>query len=309
MLPTSGAEKWFSDFHNFTREKLKGRTKQARVSLAAMLTGGHILIEDIPGVGKTTFALMLARLSGLSLKRIQCTNDMLPSDIIGPTIWHPGQHEFIFKPGPIFSPMVLVDELNRAPSKTQSGLLQAMEERKISIDGNDLPLPMPFIVMATQNPNDGVGNNPLPESQIDRFSISFRLDIPAPEIEVEMIQQTDILQTVQSLPQLLDVQHFSMAKELVKKIFIHPDLLRYIMRLLEAARGWPKRSMLLSTRAGRDLVLISRALALIDQEEIVFPAHIHEAFPYVCAHRLGGDKGVEFGQTMAAQILEHVPVS
>jgi len=309
VLPTPGPEKSLADFHNFTTQKLKGRTKQARVALAAMLTGGHILIEDIPGVGKTTFALMLARLSGLSLKRIQCTNDMLPSDILGPTIWHPGQLEFIFKPGPIFSPLLLVDELNRAPSKTQSGLLQAMEERKISIDGNDLPLPIPFIVMATQNPNDGVGNNPLPESQIDRFSISFRLDIPTPEIEVEMIQQTDILQTVQSMPQLLELHHFNSAKELVNNIFIHPDLLQYVMRLLETARRWPQRSMLLSTRAGRDLVLISRALALIDQEKMVLPGHIQEAFPYVCAHRLGGDKGVEFGQKMAAQILEQVAVS
>jgi MoxR-like ATPase len=294
------------EFEQATSQVLLGREHLARLSMCAMLSGGHILIEDIPGVGKTTFALILAKLSGLKLTRIQCTNDMLPSDILGPTVWHPGRHEFFFRAGPIFSSLVLVDELNRAPSKTQSGLLQAMEEKKITVDGKEIVLPSPFIVMATQNPGDGVGNNPLPDSQIDRFAISFKLDIPSPENEIKMIQQRDIKHLITSLPEIMDARYFDQSKDMLDEIFIHKDLLQYIINLLACARSWPKRAMQLSTRAGRDLVVISKAMALLEGGNIVLPEHIIAAFPYVAGHRLGGVRGVDYGHGLAKQILENV---
>jgi len=295
-------------FTSSAEKSLPGRSDIAQLTLAGVLTGGHILIEDIPGVGKTTLALILARLLGLHLNRIQCTNDMLPSDLIGPTIWHPGLQEFQFRPGPIFAEMVLVDELNRAPSKTQGGLLQAMEEKQISVNGKEIELPKPFIVLATQNPSDGIANNPLPDSQLDRFCLSINLPIPDREIEKIMILESDVRKKINDLPQLFNKQLLLEARTKITPIFIHNDLVNYAMKLLETSRTWPARSFPLSTRTGRDLILVAKALAFLNLKNEVLPQHIAMAFPHVAGHRLGGSKGVQFGQAMAKEILGKVAI-
>ncbi|TXK94392.1 AAA family ATPase [Methylococcaceae bacterium CS4] len=214
-----------------------GKEQQIRLSLCCLLTGGHLLIEDIPGVGKTTLAHTLAKLMGLEYQRIQFTSDLLPSDIIGATIYNPEQHQFTFHIGAIFKQMVLADEINRATPKAQSALLEAMEEQQVTVEGVTYPLPEPFFVIATQNPSHQLGTFPLPESQLDRFLMRIELGYPDLDAERELLTGQNRYKLIETLKVQLPVEKLLEMQQAVKGIYVSPALLDYIQAILASVAG------------------------------------------------------------------------
>jgi len=263
-----------------------GKDRELRLALACVIARGHLLIEDVPGVGKTTLAHVLARLIGLQFQRIQFTSDLLPADIVGVSVFDRDTGAFRFHPGPVFAQLILADEINRATPKTQSALLEAMEERQVTADGATHALPEPFFVIATQNPSSQIGTFPLPESQLDRFLMRIRLGYPDRGAERALLmgedrrQLLDRQQPVISPAQLLELQAAAQAVTVAER------LIDYVQALLGTTRHSPDLAGGLSPRAGLALLAAARAWALIEGRDHTLPEDVQTVFPHVAGHRL-----------------------
>lgn len=291
-------------------EILLGKEQVLRLALACVLAKGHLLIEDLPGVGKTTLAHLLARLLGMQYQRIQFTSDMLPADIIGVSIYDREQEAFRFHPGPIFSQLVLADEINRATPKAQSALLEAMEERQVTVEGVTRKLPQPFFVIATQNPSYQIGTFPLPESQLDRFLMRVEIGYPDAQSERELLTGADRRETLESIAPCLDLDQLTTIQKQVDNIFVSDALLDYCQALLEFSRNSPRFHHGLSPRAGLALLRNARAWALLEGRDKVLPEDIQAVLTATVSHRLHStsDTGVSEGEQLAKHLLESVPI-
>lgn len=288
---------------------MPGKWTEVQLSLTALLARGHVLIEDVPGMGKTTLVRFLGKCFGLDLKRVQFTNDLLPADILGVSIYRPETREFQFRAGPVFAELVLADELNRAPPKTQSALLQAMEERMVSIEGGDHPLPALFTVMATQNPRGMLGTFPLPESQLDRFLMKFPMGQLQREAEMELLAGPSRREMVDEMTPLFNSTLLQQWQKESQGVKASTALLDYILRLVEESRRRVEARGL-SPRAGLDVVRGARALAWLRGRDHVMPEDVQHIFPYVAGHRLAPHEiGCAQEQLLAKAILNLVPVT
>lgn len=263
-----------------------GKEQQLRLSLCCLLSGGHLLIEDIPGVGKTTLAHTLAKLMGLDYQRIQFTSDLLPSDIIGATIYNPDEHKFSFHRGAIFKQMVLADEINRATPKAQSALLEAMEERQVTVEGKTYPLPKPFFVIATQNPSHQLGTFPLPESQLDRFLMRLQLGYPNHDAERELLIGQSRYKLIETLEVQLPAEMLLKIQQEVNKVHVSSALLDYLQALISFTRESDEYQVGLSPRAGLALLSAAKAWAYMQQRESVIPEDVQAILASVAGHRL-----------------------
>jgi MoxR-like ATPase len=264
-----------------------GKDHQIRLAVACLLARGHLLIEDLPGVGKTTLSCALARLLGLSYQRIQFTSDLLPADILGASIYDYRTREFRFHPGPIFHQVVLADEINRASPKAQSALLEAMEEGQVSVEGETYRLPEPFFVIATQNPFHQHGTFPLPESQLDRFLMRIRLGYPDPKAERELLVSGGRSHTVQRLEPCLDGKSLIAMQQAVEQIYVAEPVLDYVLALLWRSRTMAEFPLGLSPRAGLGLLKAAKAWAFVHGRDHVWPDDVQAVLEPVAAHRLG----------------------
>lgn len=265
---------------------LPGKTKPLKLSLTALLTGGHILIEDLPGLGKTTLAVALANSLGLSFGRVQCTSDLLPADITGLTIFDRQENGFRFVKGPVFNNILLVDEINRAMPKTQSALLEAMEEHRVTADGVTYQLPEPFLVIATQNPAEQVGTYPLPESQMDRFLVRTGMGYPAAAVEKEIIRYGSIHQDIRTITPMIAPSDIAAGIDAVAATYLAEKLADYIYRIVAATRSHPLIQTGISTRGAIYLAQAAKATAFLDGRDHVLPEDIKELAIPVGAHRI-----------------------
>lgn len=282
-----------------------GKQQQIKLALTCLFSEGHLLIEDLPGMGKTTLSHALAAVLGLSYQRIQFTSDLLPADIIGTNIFNNKEHSFSFHKGPIFSQVVLADEINRAGPKTQSALLEAMEEQQVTVDGEKYPLPTPFFVIATQNPLYQAGTYPLPESQLDRFLMRISLGFPPKNAEKRLLlnnQKRDYSQ----LPQRINQQQLKQIQESIANITLSSAVIDYIIELVTYTREAQSLAASLSPRASMALAKSARAWAYIEGRDFVLPEDVQAVFSSVCQHRLGLHS--ESGNNQIADILKHVLV-
>lgn len=284
---------------------LLGKPQQLRLCLACLLARGHLLLEDLPGVGKTTLAHALARVLGLQWQRVQFTSDLLPADLLGVSVFERNSQQFEFRPGPLFTQVLVADEINRASPRTQSALLEAMEERQVSIDGQRHGLPEPFFVVATQNPHDQRGTFPLPESQLDRFLMRVTLGYPPASQERLLLAGQDpraalaAVQPVISAAQLLQLQAQAAA------VHVSAPLLDYVQALLAWTRDSGRSSRGLSPRAGVGLLRAARAWALVQGRDAVLPEDVQAVLPAIAAHRLlpqDGSSDVLLIQTLLAAV-------
>jgi MoxR-like ATPase len=282
-----------------------GKDAQIRLCLACILARGHLLIEDIPGVGKTTLAHAIARTLDLTFQRVQFTSDLLPADILGVSIFERETGKFRFQRGPIFAQLVLADEINRASPKSQSALLEAMEEHQVTLDGQCMALPEPFFVIATQNPQDQAGTFPLPESQLDRFLMRVDLGYPSPAAERELLCGVDRHEMVKTLGAAITVETLQELQRRVLEVHVAPALLDYVQALVAHTRSAPGLSIGLSPRAAIGLLRAARAWALIDGRQAVIPEHVQAVFAAVVEHRI---RRREDGLAAAARMLEAVPI-
>ncbi len=280
-----------------------GKHPQIRLALACLLARGHLLIEDLPGVGKTTLAHALAISLGMDFKRVQFTNDLLPADITGTTVYRRDTGQFAFLPGPVFSQMLLADEINRASPKTQSSLLEAMEERQVSVDGKPHKLPRPFFVIATQNPQDQIGTFPLPESQLDRFLMCIELGYPDPKSERALLEGRDRRELVASLKPQLDPEGLMTMQASLPDVRTAPALIDYVQNLLTQSRRSPLFSEGLSPRAGLGLLEAARAWALLDGRNHVLPDDVQAVITPVAGHRLRPAKGAAVSHRARAELV------
>ncbi|MGZ9058721.1 MAG: AAA family ATPase [Burkholderiaceae bacterium] len=289
-----------------------GKTLQIRQSLTCLLAGGHLLIEDAPGVGKTTMAHAIAISMGLPFRRIQFTSDLLPSDVIGVSVYERNGGQFVFHPGPIFTEVLLADEINRASPKTQSALLEAMEESQVSIDGLSRPLPHPFFVIATQNPLHQVGTFPLPESQLDRFLMCISLGYPDRAAERSLLAgeaRRDMLKSLDATARPADLLA---AQAEAKKVYVSAALLDYVQALIAHTRASGKYAEGLSPRGGLALLAAARAWAWLDGREHVIPEDVQNIMPCVAGHRLHATSRETgralHGKELVSQLIGAVPV-
>lgn len=286
-----------------------GKHNEVRLSLACLLAAGHLLIEDVPGVGKTTLAQALGATLGLRSTRIQFTSDLLPADITGVSIFDPAEQAFRFHHGPVFTQLLLADEINRAPPKTQSALLEAMEEGHVTVDGTGYQLDNPMFVVATQNPTDQLGVYPLPESQLDRFLVTLELGYPSADAERALLtgeKRRDLLADIQPVCSADKVLYWQAR---ASQLHVATPVVEYVQQLLATSRRRAAEgagSAGLSPRAGLNLLAMSRAWAMLANREMVLPDDVQAVFPYVAAHRLAGS--LKAGFPIARQILESVNV-
>lgn len=305
-MPSENEEAVLQQILNDAGQLIVGKSDTLRLALTCLLAGGHLLIEDVPGVGKTTLAHVLARLLGLDFQRVQFTADMLPADILGVSIYDRKEGQFHFHPGPVFTQLVLADEINRATPKTQSALLEAMEEHQVTADGETRELPEPFFVIATQNPRQQIGTFGLPESQLDRFLMRISLGYPDAEAERSLLAGGDrrpMLREVQpriSPASVIDWQTRAAA------VYVAPALLDYVQVLLAASRASPHWELGLSPRAGLALVRAAKAWALIDGRAQVVPEDVQAVFASVAGHRLSTVD--EHADHSLQQLLESVTI-
>lgn len=282
---------------------LMGKREQTTLALACLLARGHLLIEDVPGVGKTTLAHALAATLGLDWTRVQFTSDLLPADVVGVSIYNTKNQQFEFKPGPVFTSILLADEINRAPPKAQSALLEAMEERQVSVDGVSHALAEDFFVIATQNPGDQLGAFPLPESQLDRFLVGLEIGYPDPATERALLEHGDMRSDVARLQPLLDARQLQRWRTQCEQVHLSAPVLDYIQALLQATRD---AGTGLSPRAGLSLVKLCRAIAFIQRRDHVLPDDVRHAFPSLAGHRMTGH--VRSGHQRARELLLQVPM-
>lgn len=291
-------------------EVLLGKEHQIKLSLCCLISGGHLLIEDLPGMGKTTLSQALASALGFSFNRIQFTSDLLPSDILGVSIFNRAQSNFDFHPGPIFSQLVLADEINRATPKSQSALLEAMEERQVTVEGETRPLPEPFFVVATQNPNTQAGTFPLPDSQLDRFMMRISLGYPDPAAERVLLRGEDrraVLSRLKPTMSSDDLVRFQMQ---AKQVNASDALIDYLQRLVHCTRHAPEFALGLSPRGALALLASAKSWALLDGRDHVVPEDIQAVLPGVVEHRLreNGDFSDHTGTALAQRLLNRVDI-
>ena len=295
--------------HNITAIKqaisdvFMGRDEAIDLALICLLSDGHLLIEDVPGSGKTSLSAALARALGLAFNRVQCTNDLLPADITGLSVFDRQTGDFEIKKGPVFTQILLSDELNRAPSKTQSALLQAMEEREVSIDTETLALPRPFLVIATQNPRENIGTFDLPESQLDRFSLSMAIGRPDRSVQQQILmkpaRRSDIIDAIITAEDVIRMQ------EEVSKIAVHEAILDYLLTLSDAIEA--RCLITLSVRYRQQLLQLARAKAYLEGRDYLVPDDVKSLVPHSLHHRLGrGDKAAK--QDLLVSVLADVAV-
>ena len=263
-----------------------GKPAQVRDCVACLLAGGHLLIEDVPGVGKTTLAHALSRSFGLQFSRVQFTADLMPSDLSGVSIYERQKESFVFHPGPVFAQVLLADEINRASPKTQSALLEAMEEKQVTVEGATRPLPVPFFVIATQNPHDQLGTYALPESQLDRFHMRISRGYPDRAAERELLRGNDRREMVEKLSALLVPHDLLELQQQVQKVHAAEPLLNYLQDLIAATRSGRWFLQGLSPRAGIAVMRAARAQAFLDGRDYVAPDDIAAVLPQTTAHRL-----------------------
>lgn len=263
-----------------------GKEHELRLALACLIARGHLLVEDVPGVGKTTLAHVFARLLGLQFQRVQFTSDLLPADIVGVSIFDRETGSFRFHPGPLFAQLILADEINRATPKTQSALLEAMEERQITADGRTLALPSPFFVIATQNPANQIGTFPLPESQLDRFLMRIHLGYPARAAERALLMGEDRRRLLERQQPVISIDELRALQRAGQDVIVADALIDYVQALLAATRTDVSLVAGLSPRAGLALIAAARAWALIDGRDHVLPEDVQAVFPHVAGHRL-----------------------
>jgi len=285
-----------------------GKDRQVRLAFACLLARGHLLIEDLPGLGKTTLAHGLAQTLGLSFRRIQFTSDLLPADILGVSIYQPDSRDFRFHAGPVFTQLLLADELNRATPKTQGALLEAMEERQITADGITHPLPDPFFVIATQNPRHQVGTYPLPESQLDRFLMRIDMGYPDRSAERELLKGRDRRELLAALAPVLDGARLAALQQRVTEVRTADALLDYVQDLITASRRSPRFVHGLSPRAGLALVAAARAWALLAGRDMVLPEDVQAVAPQVMAHRLPPAEGRAHPLALVEELIKSVPI-
>ena len=283
-----------------------GKQHQIRLAVCCLLAKGHLLIEDIPGVGKTTLSFTLAHLFGLGYQRIQFTSDILPADIIGSSVFDLQQNSFNFRPGPLFNQMILADEINRATPKAQSALLEAMEERQVTVDGQTHQLPKPFFVIATQNPAYQIGTFPLPESQLDRFMMRIELGYPNRQAERELLLGKPRHELVQKLPVYLPPLKLAEIQQLVSNVYVAPALLDYLQAIIDFTRQSNHYPCGLSPRAGLGLLTAAKAWAFVGQRNAVVPEDLQAVLPAVVGHRLAPN--CQDSAATVAPILQNVAI-
>jgi MoxR-like ATPase len=292
---------------------LLGKPEAVRLTLICLLARGHLLIEDVPGVGKTTLAESLARLVEGEFRRLQCTSDLLPGDITGVNIYRPQYQDFEFRPGPIFSHFLLADEINRSTPKTQSALLEAMSEGHVSVDGKTMPLPDPFLVLATQNPTEQQGTYPLPESQLDRFLLRLEIGYPAREEEIAILRGTP--RRPAHLEPIVHLEELRQWQQDVLRVEVVPELADYLLALVEATRSAEGVLLGISPRGGQALFRAAQASAFLDGRDFAVPDDIKGLALPVFSHRLRLDARASFGvrpsvaaQRVVEKILRETPV-
>ncbi|HEX7038149.1 MAG TPA: AAA family ATPase [Pseudomonadales bacterium] len=289
---------------------LLGKEHQIKLALACLLARGHLLIEDLPGMGKTLLSHALARSLGLSYNRIQFTSDVLPSDVIGSSVFERDTGEFRFIQGPLFAQVVLADEINRATPKSQSALLEAMEERQVTADGVTRPLPEPFFVIATQNPATQTGTFPLPESQLDRFLMRIELGYPDPDAERELLKGGDRRRTLPALEPVLDPEGLLAIQQAVDEVRVADPVIEYVQRLVGYSRRGSEFAFGLSPRGALALLHAARAWALLHDRSHVVPEDVQAVLPSVVEHRLreAADFAGHGGGALAQKLLTAVDV-
>ncbi len=281
-----------------------GKDAQIVLALSCLLARGHLLIEDLPGLGKTILAQALAHVLGLSYRRIQFTSDLLPADIVGVSVFQQSTGEFKFQPGPIFAQLILADEVNRATPKAQSALLEAMEENQVSVDGNTRPLPDPFFVVATQNPSDQIGTFPLPESQLDRFLMRLALGYPNAENERELIIGEDRRSMLEKVEPAVTPETLTTLQKAAATVHMSDPLVDYIQELVRQTRESPDIDIGLSPRGALALAAAAKAHAFVEHHSGVFPDDIQAVFAAVAGHRLKPAGNTSFRS--AAELCQHV---
>lgn len=303
-----------NDIVNGVGTVLLGKEQQVKLALACLFSKGHLLIEDLPGMGKTTLAQCLAKVLGLSYERVQFTSDLLPADILGAAIFDRERSAFEFHSGPIFTQVLLADEVNRTTPKTQSALLEAMEERQVTIEGETRPLPEPFFVIATQNPLSQAGTYPLPESQLDRFLMRISLGYPSEATERELFKGVEPRERLKNIQPIVTVAQLQAIQAQVKAVKASDQLLDYLQRIVELTRYNEHFTFGLSPRGALALLHAAKAWALIHHREYVLPEDVQTVLPSVVGHRVRGaqlqeKKDVLLGNDAIADfILKHVDV-
>ncbi|WLD56938.1 MoxR family ATPase [Salinispirillum sp. LH 10-3-1] len=286
---------------------VQGKPQQIRLAVATVLARGHLLIEDVPGVGKTTLSHALAGALGLNFRRIQFTSDLVPADILGGAVFRPDTQTFSVIKGPVFTNVLLADELNRASPKAQSALLEAMEEGQVSLEGETFPLPQPFVVIATQNPLDMAGTQALPESQLDRFLVSTSLGYPDPKVERSLLSGQSSHTSWRDVQAVLNPERLQVLQQQVSNVHLSEPLLDYVQRLIDATRHHADITLGLSPRAALGLVRCAQAWALLDDRDYVQPDDIQAVFVSVARHRLQTRQG-DSGERLAKAILADTPL-
>ena len=292
------------------RRVVVGKDKVLMWTLAAILAGGHILVEDIPGVGKTTMALAFSKVMSLGYNRVQFTPDVLPSDVTGYSIINQADGRLIYKPGAVLCNLLLADELNRATSRTQSALLEAMEEGQVTVDGISHPLPTPFVVIATQNPTGAAGTQLLPDSQLDRFMVRLTLGYPSVSDEIAMVTSRQAGDPLQSVQPVVTAAELSQLQQTVAETYIAPEVVRYLVELIAATRTHEAVEQGASPRATLAVTAMSKAIAQLRGRDFVVPRDVQEVFIYTVAHRLiltarAETEGIT-AEAVLQQILAHV---
>ncbi len=288
-----------------------GRREVVELVVCAVLAGGHVLVEDVPGSGKTTLARAVAATLGGTFRRVQGTSDLLPGDITGSGVWEPESRTFAFVPGPVFAHVVLADELNRTPPRTQSAFLEAMEEGAVTVDGVRHALPRPFLVLATQNPLEQHGTYPLPQAQLDRFAVALTLGANDPATERRVVREQLLGATVEALAAVTHPDELSAVADQVRRLHVAEPVLDHALRLVAATRDDPRVALGASTRAALVLVRVAQARALLHGRDHVLPDDVKAVAPPVLGHRLvlrGGRGSAAEGRALVAELLDATPV-
>jgi len=289
---------------------IRGKSSAVKMALVTLLGRGHLLIEDIPGVGKTTLAFTIAKATNCSFQRIQFTSDLMPTDIIGVNIYNPDSREFEFRPGPVFTNIVLADEINRTNPKTQSALLEAMNERRVSVEKKTYTLPEPFMVIATQNPIEYHGTFPLPESQLDRFMMHIQLGYPTLEYEKMVVLEQSSFEAIESMPPVISAEEIVSMQKAVDLVKIDDSLVGYLMSIVTETRRNDKIRLGVSPRGAQFLLKVARAAAYYEGRDYVVPGDIKEPAPFVLGHRiiLKTRTYITDAEKVIGEILDTIPV-